>query len=262
MEYNFNSFTLHKLDGHIADLYIAEYKDTLLLLDCGCRSDHKIIENYITQTLLRPIEDLKLLVVTHLHPDHSGSAMSLSKKYNIPVAAPENINLWYCGIRGSIQHIVDSLLAHISARRRKMKFLRVSYPKQIKVDYTLQNNSSIPFFPDWNVLSVPGHTEHDIVLYNKKESFLYCSDTVVKIREKYLSPFPVTDKIKMSESLSRIGSLKVSTIAMAHGGVSAIDNISSITSDLTVALDTPLTGILKLFYPLTLFSGQLKKSFK
>jgi glyoxylase-like metal-dependent hydrolase (beta-lactamase superfamily II) len=99
MEYKFRSFTLHKLDGHIADLYIAEYKDRLLLLDCGCRSDHSLIVNYITQTIHRPIEHLKLLVVTHLHPDHSGSAMSLGEKYSIPIAAPENINLWYKGLR-------------------------------------------------------------------------------------------------------------------------------------------------------------------
>jgi len=179
MEYKFSSFTLHKLDGHIADLYIAEYKDRLLLLDCGCRSDHALIVNYITQTIQRPIEHLKLLIVTHLHPDHSGSAMSLSEKYNIPIAAPENINLWYTGLKGSMQHLVDTLLAHIAARRRKMKFLRVSYPKQIQVDYPLNEKSSIPSFPDWEVISVPGHTSHDIALFNKKDNFLYCSDTIV-----------------------------------------------------------------------------------
>jgi glyoxylase-like metal-dependent hydrolase (beta-lactamase superfamily II) len=259
MKYKFSSFTLHKLDGHIADLYIAEYKDKLLLLDCGCRSDHSLIVDYITRTINKPIEHLKLLVVTHFHPDHSGSAMSLAGKYKIPIAAPENINLWYNGLRGSIQHLVDTILAHIAARRRKMRLLSVSYPKHIHVDIPLNDNSSIPLFPDWQVISVPGHTSHDIVLFNRKDNFLYCSDTIVKIRESFLSPFPITDKIKMSGSLTRLSRLPVETIAMAHGGVVKTENFAALTADLTSELHTPLKGILKLFYPLTLFPEPIKK---
>ncbi len=259
MKYKFKTFTLHQLDGYIADLYIAEYDDSLLLLDCGCRSDHSLIENYITQTLRRPMDHLKLLIVTHLHPDHSGSAMSMAKKYNIPVAAPEGINLWYKGLRGTMQHIVDTLLAHIAARRREMKMLRVSYPKKIDVDFPLKDKSILPFFPDWQIYSIPGHTEHDIVLYNEKEYFLYCSDTIVKIRKKYMSPFPVTDKIKMAQNLTRIMNLKIKTIAMAHGGFTSVENFSELIKFLIKELDTPLTGILKLFYPLTLFPKPLKK---
>ena len=262
MEYKLKSFNLHRFEGHIADLYIAEYADSLLLLDCGCRSDHKLIVNFITKTLHRPLEHLKLLVVTHFHPDHSGSAMSLSEKFNIPVAAPEDINLWYKGSRGSVQHLVDSFLAHIAARSRNMPLQRVSYPKQIKIDHTLKDCSTIPFFPDWQVYSVPGHTEHDIVLYNRAESLLYCSDTIVKIREKYLSPFPVTDKLKMSESLSRISKLRIKKIAMAHGGVSDIIDFPALVSDLALSLNMELTGKLKVFYPLTLFPEPLKKKLK
>lgn len=205
------------------------------------------------------MDQLKLLTVTHLHPDHSGSAMSLSKQYRIPIAAPEEINLWYAGIRGTIQHMMDTLLAHIAARRRKMKLVRVSYPKKINVIYPLKDKNKLPGFHDWQVYSIPGHTEHDIVLYNEKESFLYCSDTVVKIRDRYLSPFPVTDKIKMSQNLTGIMNLKVKSIAMAHGGFSKIDNFSALISYLIKELDTPLTGILKIFYPLTLFPKPLKK---
>lgn len=259
MQYRFQSFTLHALEGHIADIFIAEYKNSLLLLDCGCKSDHKLIADYITEILHKPIEQLKLLVVTHLHPDHSGSATSLSRKYQIPIAAPEDINLWYKGIRGTAQHLVDMLLAHISARSRKMKLLSVYYPAHIKVDYPLISSSKLPFFPDWEVFNVPGHTEHDIVLYNKKESFLYCSDTIVKIRNKFLSPFPVTDKNKMSESLTLIGGLKVKVIAMAHGGIYEVQNFAELTSNLKNDLAKPLTGILKLFYPLTVFPEPLHK---
>ncbi len=258
MEYRFSSFTLHRIEGHIADLYIAEYGDSLLILDCGCRSDHELFTAYITETISKPVSSVKLLVVTHPHPDHAGSSMILSRKYNIPVAAPSDINRWYKGTRGVIQHAVDTFLAHVSARSRKMRLRRISFPRSIEVNYPLDDSDTIPMFPDWQILSVPGHTEHDIVLYNKKESLLYCADTIIKIRDKFLSPFPVTDRTKMENSLKILGNLKVKVLAMAHGGVFYTDDFRSIVAGLIKRLDTPLSGVLKIFHHLTLFPQPLR----
>lgn len=255
----FGSFKLHMIEGHIADLYIAEYPDSLLILDCGCRSDNEIFAEYITDTIGRSFSTVKLLVVTHPHPDHAGSSMIMSKKYGVPVAAPEDINLWYKGYGGRIQHAVDTFLAHVSARSRRMKLRRVSYPRCIDVDYYLKDSDTLPGFDDWRAFSVPGHTEYDMVLYNKRESLLYCADTIIRIRDKFLSPFPVTDSDKMRTSLKRLGALDVKFIAMAHGGIYKTADFSLITDGLVHNLDTPLTGVLKLFHPLTLFPHPLKK---
>jgi len=63
----------------------------------------------------------------------------------------------------------------------------------------------------------------------------------------------------MADSLARLSRLPVTTIAMAHGGVIKTENFQALTADLIAELDTPLKGILKLFYPLTLFPIPLKK---
>ena len=62
------------IEGYIQTTYLAVYPDKLLLLDTGCHCDVDSILDYITNTLQRPISQLKTAVVTHMHPDHAGGA--------------------------------------------------------------------------------------------------------------------------------------------------------------------------------------------
>ena len=70
---------LHCLNGYIQNIYLAEYADKLLLLDGCCRADINVIEDFIINQLNRPMSDLALIVVTHMHPDHAGAANVLRK---------------------------------------------------------------------------------------------------------------------------------------------------------------------------------------
>ncbi len=63
---------IHTLEGYIQNIYLVEYPDKLMLLDGCCRADVDTVFDYITEQLKRPITDLKLIVVTHMHPDHIG----------------------------------------------------------------------------------------------------------------------------------------------------------------------------------------------
>ena len=67
-----------RLDGYIQNTYLAIYPDKLLLLDGCCRADVPMVLDYIKNTLHRPITDLKVVVVTHMHPDFVSEGMGLS----------------------------------------------------------------------------------------------------------------------------------------------------------------------------------------
>lgn len=58
-----------RLDGYIQSTYLAVYPDKIMLLDGGCRPDVAMVLDYIKTILQRPITDLKVVVVTHMHPD-------------------------------------------------------------------------------------------------------------------------------------------------------------------------------------------------
>lgn len=208
---------IHTVEGKIQNIFIAEYPDKLLLLDGACRSDFILIKNFIEKKLLRKMSDLKLVVVTHMHPDHAGAAMFFRKKLNIPIAAFYSCDLWYSGFGGRIQHAVDIALAQYVALKKRKSLSIMSYSPSIKPDFELRDSASLPFFDDWRVIHTPGHTSHDICLYCAQDKLLYASDTIIEINSSFHLPFPVVFPNIMAQSFKKLYMLKVEKFLLAHG---------------------------------------------
>ena len=213
------SFTFHEIHGYIASVYLMETPEGLFLMDGGCRGDVKRIETYIKEKLNRPMSDLRLLFVSHMHPDHAGAAPILRRKYGIPIAAHYQVDRWYRGVRGWLQQRVDRSLAQYSARKNGRSRESVAYRRKVKPDIGLKDGAALPIFPGWEVLSVPGHTLYDMVLLNRQSRILYAADIVLHRNEKYMLPFPVPFPELMAESLDRLAMLDVDTLLLAHGGI-------------------------------------------
>ena len=102
---------IHTLEGYIQNIYLVEYPDKLMLLDGCCRADVDTVFDYITEQLKRPVTDLKLIVVTHMHPDHAGGAHALRKLSGGKIATSNAPGQWYRGIDGFLMHLTDIALA-------------------------------------------------------------------------------------------------------------------------------------------------------
>ena len=89
---------IHQLQGHIQSIYLVEYPKKLLLLDGCCRADISMLEQFITGNLGRSLTDLKLIVVTHMHPDHAGAAHKLRKITGCEIASANMSRQWYTGL--------------------------------------------------------------------------------------------------------------------------------------------------------------------
>ena len=176
-----NSYKIHEINGLIQSTYLFEYKDKMLLSDCVCRSDLERIENFVQQKLNRSMNDIKLAVVSHMHPDHAGLARKLRDKYNIPLATHYASDLWYSGFRGQLQHILDIIMAWFVSYKKNNPAKSMWYPAKIKADYILRDGDLLPFFNDWKVVFTPGHTAHDISIYNVNDLTIYTADVVLKI---------------------------------------------------------------------------------
>ncbi len=231
----YSDYQIHHLKGYIQSLYLVEYPNKILLLDGGSRGDMSRIEEFITQTLNRDIKDLKLIVVSHLHPDHAGAAPRLRKKYNIPIAGHPDLNYWYRGFFGFIQHLLDTLFAWYVAKKSKNKLKRLWYQRSLKLDFEVCDGKHLPFFDDWEIVYTPGHTSHDISIYNPKDKIIYIGDLAIKLNEKFNLPFPVALPIIMEESLNKVIKLDIDNILFAHGGIvnkNSIDVFNSVKSGL------------------------------
>ncbi|GAA5188446.1 MBL fold metallo-hydrolase [Ferrimonas gelatinilytica] len=209
---------LHRLEGYIQSLYLVEYPQGLLLLDGGCRVDVGRILRFIRDQLQRPIGDLKLVVVTHMHPDHAGAATRLREITGCRIAAGAAPGQWYGGFLGRLMHLADVGLAQYVASRQQRPLRNIWYPACLSADLHLNDGDLLPEFPDWQVVSTSGHTDRDISLLHRDERRIYVADLFVKVKTRFLPPWPIYHPNRYRASLMRLQALAPVSVILAHGG--------------------------------------------
>ncbi len=226
---------IHKLNGYIQSIYLVQNEDELLLLDGCCRCDINRVEDFITQKLQMSMSSLKLIVVTHMHPDHAGAAASLRRKYNCKIAGSELGQSWYKGIVGVFRHFLDLVLTLYVAKKMNKKARNVYFSKTLKVDYYLKDQSPLPGFEDWVALERPGHTNCDLSLYHKDSSQIYIADNIIKTRTKLIAPYPIHYPAIYKKSLESYLDLDIKTYLLAHGGCLSIsrDDLSRFLNEVS-----------------------------
>lgn len=213
----FPDFELHQLRGYIQDIYLAVYPNKVLLLDGTCRPDVPLVARYLQHNLGRPPEQLRLVVLSHMHPDHAGGASHYRRLFGSQLLASPWAEHWYRGLRGQVQHALDTLMGQFVAHQTASMNRRLWYPARIPPDYVAQHNTPLPGFDQWLVLCTPGHTDHDLSVYHPAEQILYVGDLVLRLRQKFLLPFPIALPELMQRSLTQLAQLPVRHLLMAHG---------------------------------------------
>lgn len=253
------TFKIHEIPGYICNLFLVEYRDRMLLLDCGSISDVKRIEKHCEEVIGRPVTDIKLAVVSHSHPDHAGGSLVWRNKYHIPIAAHPRIDFWYDGPGGFLQHKVDCYLATWVAHRKKIKMENVLFSRKVKPDFVLEDSAVLPHFPDWQVFHIPGHTTNDIALYNKEEKTLYPGDCVMDVDGKFLLPVPILFPDKMAASFDRLAKLDVNKIYLAHGSTIDTREPDKIFAYMKTLLNKPKNAMTNMAYKISFFSPEYKR---
>jgi glyoxylase-like metal-dependent hydrolase (beta-lactamase superfamily II) len=209
---------IHQLQGHIQSIYLIEYPDKLLLLDGCCRADISMLKQFITGNLSRPFTDLKLIVVTHMHPDHAGAAHKLRKITGCKIASADMSRQWYTGLSGRFTHFVDIVLATWVASRMGKTRKNLWYSPHLKTDYALTDQDILPGFEDWCVLLTPGHTDRDLSVLHLPSKRIYVADLLVKVKDRFIPPIPVNYPNQYRASILKVQALQPASIMLAHGG--------------------------------------------
>jgi glyoxylase-like metal-dependent hydrolase (beta-lactamase superfamily II) len=239
------SFVIYRLEGYISNLFIIDYQGDLLLLDAGAVCDAKIIEQFCRDSLHRSPADIKLAFVSHIHPDHAGGLQRLRERYGIKVAAHRDIDRWYAGVGGFVQQQIDSIMMLGVGLRNRRRLIPIGFDRNVKPDFKLDDNDPLPFFSDWTALYVPGHTLHDLVIYNRTSRLLYAGDCICDVDGKYLSPLPLLFRKTMRQSYDKMAALKIDTILLAHGQPVYSPLAQHIFEDMKQLLDAPPSWLTK-----------------
>lgn len=254
-------FKVHRIPGYIENIFLMEYESGLVLLDSGCYNDVPRIEEYCRSTLKRSPAEISLIAVSHMHPDHGGGAVALRNKYGIPVAAHRDVDRWYSGPGGALQHIFDRYMALIVARANHRKWQRLWYKRSLNPDYFLEDGDSLPFFPDWRVLHVPGHTLHDLIFFHEQSKYLYIADLICEVKGQNLLPLPILFPEKMSASYDKAAALNASTLLLAHGEIIQTSDSRSLFGDMKDKLYRPANHMTKRVHRMSIYSPEVRQQY-
>lgn len=167
------------------------------------------------------------IILTHGHFDHVGGIVHLLEEWKAPVYAHP---LEFPYLSGQLDYpepdtsVEGGLLAKISG----------IYPHQaVNISeslLTLPADYSIPGFPDWTWIHVPGHSPGQVALFRRKDQLLISADALITVRqdsfykvliqkEEVNGPprYLTTDWALAFQSVVKLAALQPKLIIAGHG---------------------------------------------
>lgn len=148
------------------NIFLIFCKDKIILVDPGVVGSTTEISNYLQQ-YRRKLEEIKLLILTHSHPDHIGDAINLQKISGCKITTHKNEQQW-----------IENIDQQFKDRPVPGFYSLVAGP--IKIDEFVEDESLI-HLEDESYLKVyytPGHSVGSISLFHTKDKILICGDAV------------------------------------------------------------------------------------
>ena len=124
------------------------------------------------------------IVLTHIHPDHSGSALDLARLWDLPVQVhPAELPLAagrYLPEYGNPldRWLVAPVLALLPRRKVAASLARNSL---VGTAQAFDPAAGIPGLPDWQVVPTPGHTPGHVAFFRSKDRVLITGDAVLTV---------------------------------------------------------------------------------
>jgi glyoxylase-like metal-dependent hydrolase (beta-lactamase superfamily II) len=205
----------------MANTYVILDEEQLIVVDPGTELNVRQLQYYIPRVLQRSLENIDLIVLTHLHPDHTAGMAALRKISTAPVAAaaimqqlvqvsPSEYNLTP-RLTQLAEYLLPGTLQHYD-------LFPSFYTQQVKqVDLWLHDAEGLPGHPNWRVIASPGHTPESLCLYNPFSWELLCGDTVITIQGGAPLLRAGTDRKRLEETLHVLRSLHVHYLYPGHG---------------------------------------------
>lgn len=207
----------------MANTYLIN-EERLVVVDPGSILNAQLLLSYLQRFLHRQPEEIDLIVLTHLHPDHTAGADALRKKTGAPIAA-SNVAQSIArvvaagGVTGVSQFVGQMFSqAYLPGVLHHLDLFAPAYERQAQlVDIWLEDVAGLPNHLDWRVIASPGHTPESLCLYNPFSYELLCGDTLITLDGGTALVRGGTNRRQLQQTMQTLQSLKVYYLYPGHG---------------------------------------------
>jgi len=215
-------FTFHYLTD--TNSYLVKTDTGLILIDTGHSTNRKDLEGELEKSGCTP-GNLKLILVTHGHFDHTGNCAYLREKYGAEIAMHkgdlkmvESGDMFYN--KGIIMHMIAKIM---------FSLLRSGNYDKFKPDIFVEDGQELSMYGlDAKVIHIPGHSKGSIGILTAGGN-LFCGDLLTNIKEPAKKTL-VDDKEELDASVEKTTNLKVNTIYPGHGMSFSMEQFKQLSS--------------------------------
>jgi glyoxylase-like metal-dependent hydrolase (beta-lactamase superfamily II) len=208
---------VYLLDGlRMAHVYLLASDDGLTLIDAGTPGETDRIVTQIEEEGYE-LSDLRAIVLTHCHADHTGSVAELARRSGAQVLAHQ----------AEVPYVEQTEpLPAASSVRRLFNWLsdRAFGTEPCPVDRPLQDGDVVKALGGLRVIHAPGHTPGSIALYQPQRRILFTGDVLFNahpLRGKAGLQFPPRifslDQEQAEASARELAGLELELICFGHG---------------------------------------------
>lgn len=132
------------------------------------------------------------ILLTHIHPDHSGSALESARLWNLPVYVhPDELPL---AAEKLIPEYANPLDRWLIVPFMKIMPRRALEPKPSEASLAdavcaIDLSAGVPGLPDWQCIPTPGHTPGHVAFFRKSDGVLIAGDALLTVNLNSLWDF-------------------------------------------------------------------------
>jgi hydroxyacylglutathione hydrolase len=213
---------VYRVPAYHANTYLVEADNGLVLVDTGLPGSEKRILSAIAKLGKKP-NDVKLVLLTHRHLDHIGSAAALKKETSATLVSHPFEKPYVAGTLVIITPKAWSLYGRVARRILSVaastkKLLRFNKYQPVHVDGAADEESILEGTGlDASIIWTPGHTKGSVSLFLNKSKVAIIGDLLRGKRGNLVEPMFMENPSQTKASVERILDLDPVILCPGHG---------------------------------------------
>jgi len=213
---------VYRVPARHANTYLVKAEDGLVLVDTGMPGSEKKILSAIASLGMKPT-DVKLVLLTHRHLDHIGSAAAVKKETSGVLVSHPFEKPYVAGTLVIITPKAWSLYGRVARRilavmSSTKKLFRFSKYTPVHVDQAADEESALDGMGlDGSIVWTPGHTKGSVSLFLNKPRVAIIGDLLMSKRGKLVEPMFMENPTQTRASVQRIVDLHPTILCPGHG---------------------------------------------